>query len=53
MYAPVKICGDIHSQFVDLIELFKTRSSCLQTNYLIMGNLVDYDFNSVETFLLS
>ena len=52
MYAPVKICGDIHSQFVYLMELFKTGSSCPQTNYLMMDVFVDHGFNSVETFLL-
>ena len=50
--APVTICGDIHGQFVDLMELFKTGSSCPQTNYLIMGVCVELGFNSVETFLL-
>ena len=49
--APVTICGDIHGQFVDLMELFKTGSSCPQTNYLIMGDFVECGFNSVETFL--
>ena len=34
------------------MEVFKTGSSCPQTNYLIMGDLVDLGFNSVETFLL-
>ena len=51
--APVTICGDIHSQFVYLMELFKTGSSCPQTNYLMMDVFVDRGFNSVETFLLS
>ena len=34
------------------MELFKTGSSCPQTNYLIMGDCVEHGFNSVETFLL-
>ena len=50
--APVTICGDIHGQFVDLMELFKTGSSCPQTNYLMMVDFVDHGFNSVEKFLL-
>ena len=48
--APVTICGDIHGQFVDLMELFKKGSSCPQTNYLIMGDLLDHGFYSVEHF---
>ena len=52
IYAPVTICGDVHGQFDDLMELFKTGGSCPQTNYLFMGDFVDRGFNSVETFLL-
>lgn len=48
----VKIVGDIHGQFHDLIRIFNSCGYPPHTNYLFLGDYVDRGYKSLETILL-
>ncbi|RPA73830.1 phospho protein phosphatase PPZ [Ascobolus immersus RN42] len=50
--APVKIVGDVHGQYSDLIRMFEMCGFPPNSNYLFLGDYVDRGKQSLETILL-
>lgn len=50
--APVKIVGDVHGQYTDLIRMFEMCGFPPKANYLFLGDYVDRGKQSLETILL-
>ncbi|OWB73309.1 hypothetical protein B5S31_g3047 [[Candida] boidinii] len=50
--APVKVVGDLHGQFNDLLRIFKMCGYPPNANYLFLGDYVDRGKQSLETIIL-
>ncbi|KAH7320176.1 Metallo-dependent phosphatase-like protein [Stachybotrys elegans] len=49
---PIKVVGDVHGQYTDLIRMFEMCGFPPTSNYLFLGDYVDRGKQSLETILL-